>query len=490
MLDAIDNLLNSYTMYRVVLYGLGLLLAIAALLGFTGAISISAGGLILSVLVLTVACYLSNKALSLFAHVPTNTESWLISVLILACILPQADSASKVFYTALVGAVAMTSKFVIRYHGNHLLNPAAFGAFVGSLSGLLPATWWIATPWLTPFTLLLALAVLRKQRNFELFAIFVLASAAMLVLTGAVLQGVGLIAVLHTALVSWPIIFFGSIMLTEPATLPPTRYYRLLLGVIVGLLFTSQLHASRLSTTPQAVLLTGNILAALIIPTYSYLLRLKRVRELSPDVYEVSFARPMTLNFVPGQHAELTLPMAGQHTDDRGNRRTFSIASARTEPVVRFIFRVSAKGSAFKRAMLRQKPGDILRLSQISGDFTLPEDDTEPLLLIAGGIGITPYLSMIGSLTAPRDIVLLHVTSAGQDIAFQKESDKASRFGVRTEHMQSRLSPENLQKAVPDLVQRLIYISGPDAMVRSSKAMLISMDLKRSDIKTDYFSRY
>ncbi|HEY4160690.1 MAG TPA: hypothetical protein VGM08_01380, partial [Candidatus Saccharimonadales bacterium] len=470
MLREIDSLLNKITMYKLMVYGLCLLLAIAAVLGFTGAVSISSGALLVSVGLLIISCYAANKAFSVLLHVPTNTESWLISALILACILPQADSASKAAYTVLAGLLAMASKFVIRYRGRHVLNPAALGAGVVSVTGLLAATWWIATPWMTPFTALLAFVVLRKQHRFQMFFCFAAAAVSMLVLTGTVLQGVDLALVLRTAVLSWPIIFFGSIMLTEPATLPPTRYYQLLLAVIVGLLFASQLHVIGLSTTPQAVLLVGNVLSALAIPARGYVLRLKGVRRLTPTTYEVSFNRPPGLRFRSGQYAELT--MAHARADSRGNRRTFSIVSSPAEPEVRFAFKVSGRGSSFKKALVALKPDSPVRLSHIAGDFTLPQDTAKPLLFIAGGIGATPYHSMIGSLTSPRDIVLLYLVTDLQDVAYQADFDQAVQFGVRTEYVQGRLTHETLQRLVPDLDKRLVYISGPDGLVRSGKTMI------------------
>ena len=488
MLTSIDNVLNRYTMYRVLLYGLAVLLVIAAVLGLSGAVSVSVGPLVITTTVLLASCYAANKAFSYALRIPANTESWLISALILACILPPADSVSKVLYAALAGILAMASKFILTYRGSNIVNPAAFGAFVVSITGVLPAIWWIATPWLTPFTILLALVVLRKQRRFQLFFTFAIAAVAMLILTGTVLQGLSLVSVLREATLSWPIIFFGSVMLTEPATLPPTRYYRLILAVIVGLLFTSQLHAGRLATTPQAVLLVGNILTVLAVPAYGALLKLREVRRLSPEIYEVSFERPLGFHFTAGQYAELTIPHI--HADSRGNRRTFSLASSPTSKEIQFTFRVAEKGRSFKAGLIRLQPGRLLRVSHVAGDFTLPKDASKPLLFIAGGIGVTPFHSMVTSLTSTHDIVLLYVASDPQNFVYKDDFDQASDHGVRTSYIEGRLTPEILRSQVSDLGQRLVYISGPDGMVRSYKRMLDEMGISRLAIKSDYFSGY
>ena len=488
MLDSIDSVLNKYTMYRVLLYGLAALLAIATVLGLTGAVSVSSGSLLMTTAILLISCYATNKAFSYGLRVPTNTESWLISALILACILPQADSVSTALYAALAGLLAMASKFILTYRGSNILNPAAFGAFVVTIAGILPAIWWIATPWLTPFTVLLALIVLRKQRRFQLFLVFAAAAVAMLVLTGTILQGTGLASTIHDAAFSWPIIFFGSIMLTEPATLPPTRYYQLLLAVIVGLLFSSQLHVWRLETTPETVLLAGNILTLLAVSSYGALLKLQKIQRLSPDIYEVSFKRPSSFRFIAGQYAEVTV--AHPHADSRGSRRTFSITSAPDAEDIRFAFRTAEKGSSFKTGITTLEPGKSLRVSHIAGDFTLPKDTLKPLLFIAGGIGITPFHSMVTSLTGRRDIILLYVVSDPQNFVYKDDFAQAADVGVKTVFLEGRLTPETLHSQVADLEQRLIYISGPDAMVRGYKKMLHGMGVRRAAIKSDYFSGY
>lgn len=479
-----DDILNKYTMYRVLLYGLGGLLAIALILSLTGAITISASGLVLSAAILTVSCYLGNVLFSRLLRIPRNTESWLITALILTCILPPVTSVERAFYIALAGLIAMASKFIIVYRGSNIFNPAAFGAFVVSIAGLLPATWWVASPWMTSFTALLALIVLRKQRKFTMFSIFAVSSVVMLLLVG-MLQGQEPHSILWSAVVSWPIIFFGSIMLTEPSTLPQGNQYKALLAVIVGLLFASQLHTDLISTTPQTVLLVGNVLVALAAPTYATMLRLVELRQLSPDIIEAIFTKPRNLSYEPGQYMEFTLPH--RNVDDRGNRRTFSIASAPNEPNVRIAFRCYPKGSSFKRAFTGLQPGAHIRAAHPDGEFTLPPGDA-PLLFVAGGIGITPFSSIIAALDKPRDIVLLYFGRTPEDFVFREEFERARALGVQTHYLTDPLDAAGLGQLVPDVAHRVAYISGPPGMVRGYKQTLHVLGVPY--IKTDRFSGY
>lgn len=491
-MHTIDAILNKYTMYRVVLYGLALLLAVAEIFALTGTISISAFGLLLSIVVLCTSCYFSNKFFAWILQVPHNTESWLITALILCCILPPVHGLDRVLLTALAGLVAMASKYVLVYRGTHVFNPAAIAAFILSVASLLPATWWIATPYLTPFTVLLALTVLRKQRQFTLFFTFSLAAFATLLFVSCYVQGQTAQSTLWTGLTSWPIVFMGSIMLTEPNTLAPTKYYRLLYALLVGVIFSSELRLGVVSSTPQTALIIGNLFTFVFAPAFGTMLRLRHITKTSPVTYDLAFDKPVKhFNFKPGQYMEWTLPHAS--VDSRGNRRTFSVASSPTEDTVHVGFKHFETSSSFKKALLALRPGKYVRVAHAAGTFTLPADAGQPLLFIAGGIGITPYRSMVKYLTdthQTRDMVLLYSAAHENEFVYRDIWQAAQEAGLTTKYTTARLTPNDIQQIVPDVAKRLVYISGPDAMVTSYKQMLRSLGVPTHHIKTDHFAGY
>src|SRR6185503_4362437 len=123
-LPYIDAQLNRYTMYRVMVYGLSALLLAAALLGLTGAVSVPVPGLLAAVAVLAASCYVSNRAIATLLRVPYNSESWLITALILALIMPAPTSVAEAGLLALAGLIAMLSKYALVLRGTHFLNPA------------------------------------------------------------------------------------------------------------------------------------------------------------------------------------------------------------------------------------------------------------------------------------------------------------------------------------------------------------------------------
>ena len=178
-------------------------------------------------------------------------------------------------------------------------------------------------------------------------------------------------------------------MLTEPLTMPPTRTSRILYGAIVGLLFTSIIRLGSFYFTPELALLVGNIFVYVVSPKGRFMLTLIEKNEIVAGTLEFVFTPDKPLTFRPGQYLEWTLG----HTpsDDRGNRRYFTIASSPTESTVRLGVRISESKSTFKRALKDMQIGDVVSASSLAGDFVLPEDAKKKLVFIAGGIGITPF---------------------------------------------------------------------------------------------------
>jgi ferredoxin-NADP reductase len=190
---------------------------------------------------------------------------------------------------------------------------------------------------------------------------------------------------------------------------------------------------------------------------------------------------------------ELTMPVKKQ--DDRGNRRTFTIASSPTERAVHVGVRVPPQPSRFKQVLSEMKTGSSVQAGQVAGSFMMPSDPTEKLLFIAGGVGITPFRSMVKYLSdkqEKRDIVLVYLTKSKSEYMFRQLFDAAQEIGVKTIYVASTepLQKSELEMHVPDLLQRKAYISGPPRMLRHIKRILTSLGVPKRSIKTDYFSGY
>jgi ferredoxin-NADP reductase len=151
------------------------------------------------------------------------------------------------------------------------------------------------------------------------------------------------------------------------------------------------------------------------------------------------------------------------------------------------------------------RAGDKIVASQLAGDFTLPRDPAKKLVLVAGGIGITPFRSMLKYLidrNERRDIVVIYSNRLAADIAYQDILDEArQKLGIETVYTltdrnaapvdwrgeRGYLTEEMLAKRIPDFRERTFYVSGPQTMVAAVQKTLAAARLAPSQIKKDFF---
>jgi glycine betaine catabolism B len=491
-LRIIDDYLNQITMYRLVVYGLLIIAAAAVVLTFTGDLSLSSTGLLVSAGLLVATCYVANKFIAWGWQVASNSESWLITALILFLILPPAGTAQRALGIVLAGLLAMASKYLIARHRTHLFNPAAFAAVVVGLLGVFHATWWVGTPVLLPLTLTLGLLVARKLRQLWVVSMFIAVSLLVMLLIGLTQhQAPG--HIIATAFISWPLIFLGTIMLTEPSTMPSQLSWQLVYAALIGAIFASQTHLGNLiASTPEIAIVLGNVFAYSLNPRYKMRLRLQTKTQLSAQVFDFAFVPDRAPTFLPGQYMEWTLPH--RRVDSRGNRRTFTIASSPTEKEVHLGVKIYTPSSSFKKALLAMEPGDTLIAGQVAGDFVLPRDNRQKLVFIAGGIGVTPFRSMLQYLMDTqqrREIILFYLVSTEEEISYHEVVEAAKVAGVRVITLiGERLTPQLITQNVPDFLACRFYVSGPQMMVQRYKDLLRSLQVQRSHIVEDYFSGY
>jgi len=208
MLKKIDIFLNSITMYKLVLWGLGVLCLIGVGLAFLGILPYGGLPYVYSAALLLIICYFSNILLSKIFKAPLNPESSVITAFILFFIMFPATSLLDARDLLLVGLLAMASKYIVALHKRHLFNPAAFAVFIMGLIGSGNAVWWVGSKALLPFTIILAVLILRKIKRFEMFFSFIVVGAITTLLTNR--------EAFFQNFLSYPLIFLGSIMLTEP----------------------------------------------------------------------------------------------------------------------------------------------------------------------------------------------------------------------------------------------------------------------------------
>lgn len=499
-MNFIDNFLNKITMYRLVLYYTITLLVLAAFFGFFKILPYSPANLSFSTLLILAVCWLVNTVFVKGFGAEPNSESIYITGLILALIIsPVAPTDyAGVGFLIFASAWAMASKFIFALGRKHIFNPAAFGVALSALVLGQTATWWVGgnLP-LLPFVFLGGLLIVRKIHRFDLVLAFIVVALISIIATTS---GDPLTLTIQTFLHS-AIFFLGFVMLTEPLTMPPSRWLRILYGAIVGFLFAPNIHLGSFYLTPELALLIGNIFVYIVSPKGRLMLTLIEKKEIATDTYEFVFAPDRPLIFKPGQYLEWTL--SHRFNDDRGNRRYFTIASSPTEQTINLGVRFYEPESSFKRALSMMKKNDVLSASHIAGDFILPKDKNAKLVFIAGGIGVTPFRSMTQYLVDTKDtrsIVLLYSNKTAAEIAYKETFDQAAQaIGMKTVYALTNepapvpgaysgmIDRALIEREIPDYAERIFYISGPHGMVSSFTKTLHDMGVPRLHIKTDYF---
>lgn len=500
-MKVIDNLLNNFTTYRVVLYGLIFLVIVSVFFSGVGIVPFSTLNLIISLILIITTCFVANFIFAKIFRVQINPESFAITSLILFLILTPYQLGNSPLNYILFSVIAMGSKYVLAVHRKHIFNPAAFSLVLMGLSGAYEGEWWIGNRFLFPFVLFVGFLIVRKVRKFSLFiSYFIFAVISISIF--AYLNGSDILQVLSQAIPSWPLLFLGTVMLTEPLTMPPSRRLQVIYGALVGFLTGVQFNIGPFFMTSETALILGNIFAYFVSFRKRLVLEFKEKVELSPSIYEFIFKKPKSLNFLPGQYFEWTL--GHSRPDSRGVRRYFTVASSPTEENLKIGVRVEKiKGSSFKKSLVNLMPGQKIYAGSLSGDFTVPKNKNEKLVFIAGGIGITPFRSIVKYMIdskEKRDIVLFYSNSTPESFVYKDILKEAEDFGLKTVYVltknyeninwvghKGRLTTELIKKEVPGFEDRTYYLSGRISMIESYKNLLKGLGIKPHKIVTDYF---
>lgn len=234
----------------------------------------------------------------------------------------------------------------------------------------------------------------------------------------------------------------------------------------------------------------------------NYKLKFIEKEHLTSDIWEFRFKKPTGFSFIPGQYMEYHLDH--DNPDDRGIKRWFTISSSPEDNVITITTRIFNKMSSFKDALNNLSIGQPIEAKGPDGDFTL--NHIKSALLIAGGIGVTPYHSQIKSLLNQKnnslnlcllyaakeeqglvyDDVFIRAESEFTDFTYAKVLEKANKIGTITGLVTDDLISKLLKSKSLDNV----YISGPEPMVDALKPRLLSIGVEENKIHQDWFPNY
>lgn len=200
------------------------------------------------------------------------------------------------------------------------------------------------------------------------------------------------------------------------------------------------------------------------------------------DYFSLIFEKPVGFSFYPGQYLDYEL---------EEDTRAFTIASSPTED---FLMLSTKKGmSKFKKALTKLKPGDTIITSHPAGTFTL--DESTPAVFIAGGVGITPFRSMIKyaldqHLKTP---ITLIYSNSDDNFVFKEELEKW-RQDLSNLNIIYHNSTQNGRLAklspFPLTLSPIYYLAGSPNFIDNMEKILLKMGVDQTNIRYDYFDGY
>jgi ferredoxin-NADP reductase len=492
----LDTWLGRFTMYRLILWVLGILVAYSLLLNVLGWLTFGLPQMLVHLVLCLALSYGSSRLLALLFRTKAHPDSSLITGLLIYFLFWPTFVPTDMAGVALACVLASASKFALAFRGRHILNPAAAGAFLTGLTGLNIATWWAATPAMLWLLVPGVLAVLYRIRKLLMAGVFMVVATG-IVFAELVSRSMTVGQALWQPLAQRPLLFFAGFMLSEPLTLPPRRWQQLGLAAVVGIVFAVPYNLGFVANSPELALLLGNLAAFFLGQRGRVELVFKGSKPLTPGTTEFRFEPQRPVRYAAGQFMELNLPRPDRN--GKGMRRVFSITSPPGAPEVTFGVGTGEPLSPAKKTLLGLQPGDTVGATAVGGDFLLPRDPGAPVLLIAAGIGITPFLSQLAS-GGERDTVVLYLARSRAELAACEQLEKSgARVVARLadgsappEFMDDagtpRIDPRRLQELVPDIRDRAVYISGSPKNVQDLRAVARAAGARK--IHVDSFAGY
>jgi ferredoxin-NADP reductase len=234
--------------------------------------------------------------------------------------------------------------------------------------------------------------------------------------------------------------------------------------------------------------------------------KLIRREEVAEGTMAFYFEKPSGFNLKAGQSADVTLN-APPETDAEGNTRTFFIASSPFENKVMFTTRM--RDTAFKRSLKNAALATEVKIGSAAGSFTLHRNQAKPAVFLAGGIGITPFLSIVRQADhdrLPHKLYLLYSNRRPEDAAFldtlqalETTNPNFRLICTMTEMSKSKeewngetvlIDKEMLCRHLAGLQGPIYYIAGPPPMVTAMRQTLLSAGIEEDDVRAEEFAGY
>lgn len=235
-----------------------------------------------------------------------------------------------------------------------------------------------------------------------------------------------------------------------------------------------------------------------------YTIRLIKKVPVAVGTMAFYFEKPGDFHYIAGQYADFTL-IDPPETDDEGNKRTFSLASAPFEPHIMITTRL--RDTAFKRVLKGLALGSTLQLEGPFGSLILPKDSQRPAVFLTGGVGATMVRSILQQAAhdnQQQPIVFIYANRTPQDAIYLEEFTELAATNstitfvpTMTEQSVSQWHGQRgpidinlLTQHVTDVTLPVYYLSGSGEMIGDMRRMLMAAGVERTSIRADQFIGY
>jgi ferredoxin-NADP reductase len=233
--------------------------------------------------------------------------------------------------------------------------------------------------------------------------------------------------------------------------------------------------------------------------------QIKEKREVAKGTLLVTFdLLGEEVDFTPGQYFFVTLPDVG-HQDDKGLRRHITVVTSPNEKGV-LGFATRMRDSAFKRSLGELPVGAEVEVEPPKGAFALPDDASQPLVFVAGGIGITVFRSMLRFIREeglPYRVTLIYSNRDRESTAFLDELQELEKENANlrliltmtqdpdwegeTRKIDAEFFRDHLGE---NLDESTFLVAGPPAMVEGMQAALAEAGVDEKNVVAERYSGY
>ena len=247
-----------------------------------------------------------------------------------------------------------------------------------------------------------------------------------------------------------------------------------------------------------------------IVPSKPLKLQLKLLEKIpikGTDVMSFKFSRiddDNRLNYRAGQYAIVDL---GTKEDPKGPLRSFTMASSPTENVILITTRI--RDSPFKKKLAALNIESTVTITSPLGQFVLPDDHSKPLVFLSGGIGVTPFRSMIKYATdteLPLKIIMFDANRNQENILFKDEFDEWAKLNENVKIVYTLDIAQDDWKGEQGYINKamivkywdaykrdksIFYICGPPGMLKAMQKLLQDdLSIPQQRIRTEEFIGY